>query len=96
PRRSSDLTFGDAEFAVGNVHPGEPAAFVAPLAWRPYRGDHAVRLAGQQRVVRQGSRRHNAHDLTLYGTLARCGISHLFTDGDRYAHAHQACEVSLH
>src|SRR5690606_19102444 len=89
-------TFGDAELAVGHVHPGTPAAFVAPLALRPYRGDRAARLAGQPRIVRQGARRANAHDLTLYGTLARCGISRLFTDGDRYTHAHQACEVSLH
>ncbi|MNX53010.1 hypothetical protein D3C86_837000 [compost metagenome] len=86
----------DTELAAGQIQPGQPGARGACVAPDEHRGQGAVRLGGQQRVVRERARRDDAHDTAFDRPLGRGRIADLFADRDGLAHGHQARQVLFH
>ena len=82
----------DAEACAGEVQRGQ-----TPGVTEPVDGDQQVVLAvAQQRFLREGAGRHDAHHLALHRPLAGGDIADLFADGNRFALAHQPPQVLLH
>ena len=58
-------------------------------------GDEVIAVFRQQRLIGEGTRSNDAHDLALDRPLARRRIADLLADGDRLPLADQAGQVVL-
>ena len=87
------LAFGQMQRALRDAEPGQPQAVPRTFVHRQQQRFGFIR---QQRIIGQRARRQHPHHLALHRPLAGADLTHLLTNGHRFAVAQQLGNVALH